>query len=187
MEKLILASASPRRRELIKLISDNVLCVPSGEEEILPGGISASETAGPFAFLKAQGVAKDYPQDLVGGCDPGVILNEQILSKPLDEADAFSKLKTLSGNTHKVITGCALIKGDRVHTFREETEVTFYHLSDEEIKNYIATKEPMDKAGAYGIQGAGSLFVEGIKGDYFNVVGLPVARLMRELKTFGYK
>ena len=161
--------------------------MPSGEEEILPDGISVSETAEQLAFLKAQSVAKDYPQDCVVGCDTVVILSEQILSKPCDEADAFSKLKILSGNTHKVITGCALIKGERVHTFREETLVTFYPLTDEEITTYIATKEPMDKAGAYGIQGYGSLFVKGIEGDYFNVVGLPVARLMRELKTFGYK
>ncbi|MBQ2944398.1 MAG: septum formation protein Maf [Ruminococcus sp.] len=187
MKKLILASASPRRRELIKLISDNVLCVPSGEEEILPDGISASGTAEHFAFLKAQSVARDYREDFVVGCDTVVILDDKILSKPFDEEDAFSKLSDLSGNTHRVITGCALIKGDRVQTFSEETKVEFYPLSDEEIKAYIATKEPMDKAGAYGIQGAGSLFVKGIQGDYFNVVGLPVARLMRELKAFGYE
>lgn len=187
MKKLILASASPRRRQLIKLISDNVLCVPSGEDEVLPDGISVSKIAEHLAFIKAQSVAKDYPEDFVVGSDTVVIFEGEILSKPCDEEDAYTKLKTLSGRIHKVITGCALVKGDRVHTFSAETKVEFYPLSDDEIKAYIATKEPMDKAGAYGIQGAGSLFVKGIQGDYFNVVGLPVARLMRELKSFGYE
>ncbi len=187
MKKLILASASPRRRELIKLISDNVLCVSSGEDETLPDGIGASETPELLARLKAESVAKDYPDDFVVGSDTVVILEGKILSKPCDEADAFNKLRALSGKTHKVVTGCALIKGKQVHSFCEETLVEFYPLSDEEIFRYIATKEPMDKAGAYGIQGAGSLFVKGIQGDYFNVVGLPVARLSRELKKFGYE
>lgn len=172
---------------MIKLISDNVLCVPSGEDESLPDGIGASETAVYLARLKAQSVARDYPQDTVVGSDTVVILDDEILSKPRDEEDAFVKLRTLSGRTHKVITGCALIRGEQVHTFCEETSVEFYPLSDEEIRRYIATKEPMDKAGAYGIQGAGSLFVKGIRGDYFNVVGLPVARLSRELADFGYE
>ncbi len=187
MKKLILASASPRRRELIKLISDNVLCVSSGEDETLPDGISASETAQFLARLKAQSVVKAYPEDFVIGCDTVVVLEDEILSKPVDEEDAFNKLRALSGKTHKVVTGCALIKGEQIHTFSETTQVEFYPLSHEEIRRYIATKEPMDKAGAYGIQGAGSLFVKGIQGDYFNVVGLPVARLSRELKDFGYE
>ena len=187
MEKLILASASPRRRELIKLISDNVICVTSGEEESLPEGIPASETAEHLAYQKAKSVARDYPLDFVVGCDTVVILDDTILSKPYDEEDAFSKLSALGGRKHKVITGCALIKGDRIHTFSQETQVEFYPLSQEEIRSYIDTKDCMDKAGAYGIQGAGSLFVKGIEGDYFNVVGLPVARLKRELEAFGYE
>ena len=154
--------------------------------------ISLNRNNGGVTFLTdgvitGKRVAKDYPVDFVAGCDTVVVLEEEILSKPCDEEDAFQKLRTLSGKTHKVITGCALVKGERVHTFFEETLVEFYPLCDEEILRYIATKEPMDKAGAYGIQGAGSLFVKGIQGDYFNVVGLPVARLMRELKKFGYE
>lgn len=187
MKRLILASASPRRRELIRHISDNVLCVPSGEDETLPEGISASETPVFLARLKALSIAKAYPEDFVVGSDTVVILDDIILSKPRDEEDTYNKLRTLSGRTHRVITGCAIIKGKQIHTFSETTQVEFYPLSDEEILRYIATKEPMDKAGAYGIQGAGSLFVKGIVGDYFNVVGLPVARLMRELKSFGYE
>ncbi len=187
MKRLILASASPRRRELIRHISDNVLCVPSGEDETLPDGIGASETPVFLARLKALSVAKNYPEDFVVGSDTVVVLDDEILSKPLDEEDAYNKLRTLSGKTHRVITGCAIIKCEQIHTFSETTQVEFYPLSDEEILRYISTKDPMDKAGAYGIQGAGALFVKGIVGDYFNVVGLPVARLMRELKKFGYE
>lgn len=182
MEKIVLASASPRRRELIKYISDDVLCVPSGEEETLPDGISASETAEFLALQKARSVARDYPDSIVIGCDTVVILDNEILSKPLSREDAFKKLKTLSGRKHKVITGCAILYGGKEKTFREETAVEFYALTDKEIWDYIETGSPMDKAGAYGIQDKGSLFVKGIEGDYFNVVGLPVARLYRELK-----
>lgn len=184
MKKIVLASASPRRRELIKHITDDVLCVPSGEEETLPDGIGALETAEFLATIKAKSVAKDYPDAVVIGCDTVVILDDKILSKPESEQDAYNKLRTLSSRKHKVVTGCCLMDSDRIKTFREETFVEFYSLSDEEIWSYIETGSPMDKAGAYGIQDKGSLFVKGIEGDYFNVVGLPVARLYRELKEF---
>lgn len=184
MKKIVLASASPRRRELIRLITDNVLCVPSGEDESLPDGISASEVPVYLAKLKAQSVAGSYPDSIIIGSDTVVILGEEILSKPEDKQDAFSKLSALSGKTHKVITACCIIDGEKIHTFAEETQVEFYELTPEEISDYIETDEPMDKAGAYGIQGRGALFVKGITGDYFNVVGLPVARLKRELKEY---
>ncbi len=220
MKRIVLASASPRRRELIRLITDNVLCVPSGEDETLPDGISASEVPLYLARIKAQSVAKEYPDSIVIGSDTVVILGDKILSKPESEQDAFEKLSTLSGKPHKVITACCIIDGEKIHTFSEETQVEFYELTPQEIKDYIKTGEPMDnttvriwnteemikagwmdssgkwkthngnpptcmdKAGAYGIQGRGSLFVKGITGDYFNVVGLPVARLKRELKEY---
>ena len=184
MKRIVLASASPRRRELIRLISDDVLCVPSGEDETLPDGISASEVPLHLARLKAQSVAKEYPHSVVIGSDTVVILEEEILSKPESEQDAFLKLSALSGKVHRVITACCIIDGEKVRTFSEETRGEFYELSPREIEEYIKTGEPMDKAGAYGIQGRGSLFVKGITGDYFNVVGLPVARLLRELKEF---
>lgn len=182
MKKIVLASASPRRKELIKCISDNVLCVPSGEDETLPDGIGASEIPEFLAKLKALSVAKDYPDAKVIGCDTVVILEDEILTKPESREDAYKKLRALSGKEHRVITGCCIVEGESIKTFSEETFVEFYTLSDEEIYSYIDTGEPMDKAGGYGIQGKGSLFVKGIKGDYFNVVGLPVARLYRELK-----
>ena len=184
MIKIVLASASPRRKELIKYISDNVLCVPSGEEETLPDGITASEIPVFLSSLKARSVAKDYPDEIVIGSDTVVILGEEVLSKPMSQADAFNKLKALSVKKHKVVTACTIIKGGKEKSFKEETFVEFYKLDDKEINDYIETNEPMDKAGAYGIQGRGSLFVKGIDGDYFNVVGLPVARLSREIKAF---
>ncbi len=184
MKRIVLASASPRRRELIRLITDDVLCVPSGEDESLPDGISASEVPIYLAKLKAESVANSYPDSIVIGSDTVVILGEEILSKPKDKQDAFLKLSALSGRTHKVITACCVIDGEKIHTFAEETHVEFYELTPEDINDYIATGEPMDKAGAYGIQGRGALFVKGITGDYFNVVGLPVARLKRELKEY---
>lgn len=184
MKRIVLASASPRRRELIRLITDDVLCVPSGEDETLPDGISASEVPLYLAKLKAQSVASSYPDSIVVGSDTVVILGDVILSKPISEQDAFEKLSALSGKTHKVVTACCIIDGDKVSTFSEKTQVEFYELTPQEIDEYIKTGEPMDKAGAYGIQGKGSLFVKGITGDYFNVVGLPVAKLMRKLKEF---
>lgn len=182
MKKLVLASASPRRRELIKLISDDVLCVTSGEDETLPGDIPACEVPVYLATLKARSVARDYPDCAVIGSDTVVVLEDEILSKPESFEDACNKLRSLSGRCHKVITGCCVIEDGNTKTFCEETQVEFYELSDEEIEAYVRTGEPMDKAGAYGIQGGAALFVKGIKGDYFNVVGLPVARLNRELK-----
>lgn len=182
MKKIVLASASPRRRELIKLISDDVLCVTSGEDESLPSDIAVSDVAVYLATLKAKSVAKDYPECAVVGSDTVVILDDEILSKPESFEDACGKLLALSGKTHKVVTGCCIIEDEKIRTFCEETLVEFYELSDEEITAYVQTGEPMDKAGAYGIQGKASLFVKRIIGDYFNVVGLPVARLSRELK-----
>lgn len=182
MKKIVLASASPRRRELIKLISEDVLCVTSGEDETLPEGIAASEVPVYLARLKAQSVAKDYPDCAVIGSDTVVILEEEILSKPESFEDACLKLRSLSGKAHRVVTGCCIIEGENIKAFCEETLVEFYELSDQEIEAYVRTGEPMDKAGAYGIQGRASLFVKRIEGDYFNVVGLPVARLNRELK-----
>ncbi len=187
MARIVLASASPRRRELIRFITEDVVCVPSGEEETLPDGIGAFETPEYLARMKAQSVSKQYPDSIVIGSDTVVILEGEILSKPEDKADAYRKLRALSSKVHTVVTGCAIICEGSVKTFREETEVEFYPLSDEEIYEYIDTNECMDKAGAYGIQGKGSLFVKGIKGDYFNVVGLPVARLSRELRDLDQK
>ena len=179
---LVLASASPRRQELIKLIDDNIIICPSDADESYSADTPVESVPEILAVRKAAEVAKKYPNDIVVGCDTSVIIGNEILGKPKNDEDAKRMLKLLAGDTHKVITGCAIFKGGKTVSFSETTEVTFFPLNDKDIEDYIATNEPFDKAGAYGIQGKGSLLVKGINGDYFNVVGLPVARLNKVLK-----
>ena len=175
----ILASASPRRRELFGLISDDFRIVPSNAEETAPDGIAAENLPERLARLKAGDIAAKYPFDTVIGADTLVILDGKVLGKPENPEDAVRMLTALSGKRHKVITGCAVCKNGACRSFSSVTEVEFYPLDDREISDYVATGEPLDKAGAYGIQGRGALFVKSINGDYFNVVGLPVAALRR--------
>ncbi len=181
-ENIILASASPRRKELLSVITNDFEVIPSECEEIIPTDISADETAEYLAKIKAVSVAEKHYDSIVIGADTCVVADGLILGKPKDKAQAKQMMKLLSGNTHKVITGCAIVKNGKIASFSVCTEVEFYPLSEEEIESYINTLEPYDKAGGYGIQGKASLFVKGIKGDYFNVVGLPVAELNRKLK-----
>ena len=181
--KIILASASPRRRELLRAVGLTFdVCVSDVEETILPGW-SADEAARGLARQKAEAVAAQHPEACVIGADTVVVIDNQILEKPKDAEDAKRMLRLLSGREHRVVTGVCLAFGSRRRVFSQETAVRFFPLSDDEIARYVATGEPMDKAGAYGIQAFGALLVEGITGDYFNVVGLPVARLMRELEA----
>ena len=182
-KKVILASASPRRQELIKLIFDNVEILPADCDETLPEGIGAREAVEYLSKIKNEASAQlTENSNLIISADTVVSVDEEILGKPVDKADAKRMLHLLSGKTHKVITGCAIFKNGRSVSFSETTEVTFYPLTDKEIDDYVDTNEPMDKAGAYGIQGYGSLLIKGINGDYFNVVGLPVAKLNKVLK-----
>ena len=183
MQNIILASKSPRRQELIRNITDNFEVIVSPAEEILPDGIAPEEAPVYLAALKAKAVADRHPDAVVIGADTVVILDGEILGKPRDAADAVRMLRLLSGRVHAVATGCCIIHGDRQRRFSQRTEVRFYPLTDREIADYVATGEPMDKAGAYGIQDKGSLFVEGIVGDYFNVMGLPIGLLNRELRA----
>lgn len=183
--RLILASASPRRRELISLISENVICAVSGVDEIVPSDVAVCDVPLSLASQKAEAVAKLYPDDIVIGCDTGVILDDEMLGKPKDKDDARRMISALSGRAHQVITGCSIWHKGKSFGFSNVTEVEFYELSTQEIEDYINTSEPYDKAGGYGIQGKASLFVKGIKGDYFNVVGLPVAELSRQIKAFS--
>ncbi len=180
----ILASASPRRQELLKNIIDFFKILPADIEEILPEGISAEAAAEYLAVSKAKHISALYPSALVIGCDTAVIIGGEILGKPKDTLDAKRMLKLLSGKKHSVITGCALFCGNKSMSFSAVTQVEFYPLSEAEIEAYVQTGEPMDKAGAYGIQGEGCLLVKSINGDYFNVVGLPVAELSRKIKLF---
>jgi len=181
---LILASASPRRQELLQRITTDFTVHPVDADETLPAGMPTELAASFLADVKAQAAAKLFPDDLVIGCDTIVTMDDEIMGKPRDREDAFRMLRRLSGETHKVMTGVALYCEGKSTVFTSETLVTFYPLSDAEIEAYLDTGEPFDKAGAYGIQGQGSLLVERIEGDYFNVVGLPVSALSRALAQF---
>lgn len=182
--KVILASASPRRQELLHSVFDEFECMPADIEENVPDSVPGEETAEFLAVKKAAHIAKNHRDDLVIGCDTVVVFGGKVFGKPADEAEAKQMLTALSGNTHKVITGVCMFLCGRSISFSEETEVEFFPLSEEEIDSYIATGSPMDKAGAYGIQDKGFLPAKSIKGDYFNVVGLPAARLKREAEKF---
>lgn len=184
MQTIILASQSPRRQELIRNITDDYEVIVSPAQEILPDGIAPEEAPVRLAALKARAVASEHPDRTVIGADTVVILDGEVLGKPRDTADAARMLRLLSGRVHTVITGCCLIRGDRERTFLQSTRVEFYPMTDREIEEYVATGEPLDKAGSYGIQGKGMLYIKGIEGDYFNVMGLPVAMLRRELERF---
>ena len=177
---IILASKSPRRKELLSLCGLEFEIKPADADETLPLGITPKEAVEMLSRIKAEPLRNGC--DIIIGADTVVALDGVIMGKPRDEKDAFDMLRALSGRTHGVYTGVTLLKGEKTLTFSEKTDVEFYPLSDEEINEYIATGEPLDKAGAYGIQGKGGLLIRGISGDYNNVVGLPVARLLRELK-----
>lgn len=173
--KLVLASASPRRKELLEHFGyDFSLCIPQVKEETF---LCPVETVVENAKRKALDVFSKEENHVVVGADTIVVLDNRILEKPKDEADAHRMLSDLSGKTHFVMTAVAIFSEEKKLHFVETTEVTFRKVLDEEICQYLMTKEPFDKAGAYGIQGFGGLLVEGIKGCYYNVVGLPVPRL----------
>ena len=182
MKKIILASASPRRRELLTLAGVNFSVKCADADETLPQGISPREAVELLAQKKAAAVALSHADCAVIGADTVVSVQGKILGKPADYDEAFEMLSLLSGKAHSVYTGvCIVFGGERV-VFSEKTDVTFYELTDDEIDEYIKTNECYDKAGAYGIQGRGCTLVKKINGDYFNVVGLPVAKTVRELK-----
>ncbi|PEE44203.1 Maf family protein [Bacillus pseudomycoides] len=184
MKKLILASGSPRRKELLELAGVPFEIVVSEIEETIGAYSSPADIVMSLALQKASAVVEHHEDSMVLGADTIVTYESRILGKPKDEAEAKEILQLLSGKTHEVYTGVALISKEKTVTFYERTEVTFWELTEEEIDAYIATKEPLDKAGSYGIQGKGSIFVQHIQGDYYSVVGLPIARLVRELKQF---
>lgn len=184
---MILASKSPRRKELLALICPEFRIIPARGDEILPEGISPEEAVKLLSKQKSDEVcrrefagADDIPDTIIAA-DTVVATDGKILGKPENDCDAARMLRMLSGKEHEVYTGVTVITGRRRFTFAEKTAVEFYPLSDEEIAAYVASGEPMDKAGAYGIQGKGALLVKRIVGDYYNVMGLPVARLKREL------
>lgn len=181
---IVLASGSPRRRELLSMVTDEFLVVPArGEElaqEIVPENIVKE-----LAMQKAQEVAMHYPKDIVIGCDTVVALDGVVYGKPKDKTHATEMLQLFSGKTHFVHTGVALVKNGKVTTFVATTEVTFKSLTEKQIADYITTKNPYDKAGSYGIQDCD--FVEKIDGSYYNVMGLPVEILKEKLSKISCK
>lgn len=179
--KIILASQSPRRKELLKQVGLEFECVPSEIEEVCPDSCRPEELPKYLSEQKATAVAEKCRGNfgVVIGADTVVIHNEKILGKPSDSRDAVRMLKSLQGDRHKVVTGVTLIFPERKITFSQTTIVYMYSLTQDEIEEYVKTGEPLDKAGAYGIQGRGAAFVEKIDGDYNNVVGLPIASILR--------
>ena len=183
--ELILASASPRRKELLSRITSHFRVEVPSTSEVLPGRILPQQAVELLALQKAQEVFGRYNNCAVVGADTVVALEDEIFGKPRDEVQATQMLKALSGKSHTVYTGVAVLSPSVRDIFSVVTEVEFYPLTIEEISWYISTGEPLDKAGAYGIQGLGSLFVQSVQGDFFNVMGLPIARLWRVLSQNG--
>ena len=184
--RIILASASPRRKELLEQVGAEFEIIPAVGEEIITDS-SPQQAVLDLAAQKAAEVAAKVREDaIILGADTVVAFGDKILGKPKNEADAKQMLSLLSGKTHSVYTGVSIVvrqSGEsQSYSFYEETEVTMYPLSEQQILSYIRTKEPMDKAGSYGIQGKGAVFIEKIQGDYNNVVGLPIARVFRTLE-----
>lgn len=185
--KIILASQSPRRKELLERmgIKDFETISPNVDERAFHG-LPPEELVRRLSAEKAAAVAGKVGEDaIVIAADTVVALEGAVLGKPADELDAFKMLSALSGVRHQVYTGVTVCRGGEKQTAHEVTDVTFRELSEREIEDYISTGEPMDKAGAYGIQGYGALLIQGISGDYYNVMGLPVCRLSGILSRFG--
>lgn len=180
--ELVLASKSPRRRELMHLLDMAFTVRVADVEETLLPNATPEQQASHLSYIKAKAAAK--PGEIAIGADTIVVLGDRILGKPKDKQEAAEMLQMLSGNTHRVMTGVTVISDEKEISVTEVTEVTFRTLTQQEIIRYVDTLEPMDKAGSYGIQGGAAKFVEGIRGDYFNVVGLPVCRLSQILRDF---
>ena len=186
--EIILASKSPRRRELLSLLSIDFRVVTAEVDETIDETLPVTDEIKRLSQNKAKAVSGKVSQnDLIIAADTVVTLGGRVFGKPKDRADAERMLKTLSGKTHEVITGVTVIKGDRCETAAEVTKVTFRDLSDDEISAYIDTGDPFDKAGGYALQGISCIFVSGISGDHFNVYGLPVSMLAKMLRGFGIK
>lgn len=184
MKRIILASKSPRRKELMELTKLPFEIMVSEADETLPLNISPKEAVEILSLKKAEAIKEDA---IIIGADTVVAIDNSILGKPKDKQDAKRILNLLSGKVHQVYTGVTIKNGESVDTFSVETDVKFFPLTQKEIEDYVALPECYDKAGAYGIQGMGGLFVKEIKGDYNNVVGLPISAVYKKLKSLENK
>ena len=185
--KIILASSSPRRKDLLRGLGLKFRTVPADIDESMKPGESPVHLARRFAKCKAEAIAEKYNHTahLIIAGDTIVVLVNRVLGKPKTKREARMMLESLSGKSHGVISGLCLIQGNKKKIRHEFTQVTMRPLTQSEIRNYVATGEPMDKAGAYGIHGIGATIISRIHGDYFNVVGLPLVSLIKMLKAFG--
>ena len=181
---LILASASPRRKELLSLFHIPFTVRVADIDETMDDAKAPYDEVARVSRLKAQAVAREEG-DIVIAADTIVVCEGKVLGKPKSEADAIATLRLLSGRDHQVMTGCTVLRGEKRATFTEVTDLHFRELSDREIARYVASGEPMDKAGSYGIQGGAALFCTHMVGDYYNVMGLPVCALGLRLKELA--
>ncbi len=185
MKKFILASNSPRRKELLDNCGYTFEVKPSDCDENITENLTPQQTVTELARRKAMAVLKDNSDCVVLGCDTVVAVDGKILGKPVSRQDAYDMLMLLSGRKHIVSTGVCIADKERCECFENTTEVEFFPLTADTVKSYLDTEEYTDKAGSYGIQGYASVFVKGITGDYFSVMGLPVSQSARLLSSFG--
>lgn len=185
-QQLILASKSPRRVELMRQIGLQFTVCPANIDESVEAGLKPAEAVALISRRKALEICRQHSKEaIVVACDTVVACDDRIFGKPNGPEDAAAMLRTLSGRTHMVYSGLTVCRNAEAVTITECTEVTFRTLTDTEILAYVRSGEPMDKAGAYGIQGLGAVLIEKINGDYYNVVGLPLCQLMQMLRSFG--
>ncbi len=182
--KLILASGSPRRKELLALLNIPFEVIVSNFDERIDQDKKLEDEIKRLSFGKAKSVFDKNEDAVVIGADTIVTIDNKVLGKPKDQEDAKRMLTLLSNNVHTVITGVTIMSKDKTETFASSNKVYFDQLTDDEIKEYILTKEPMDKAGAYAIQGIGSKFIKKIEGDYYSIVGLPINQIYQKLRAF---
>lgn len=180
----IFASESPRRKALIKLLDRSFVFTPSKSDEKLDRELSFEEAIMDIALQKALSVSDEYHDRLVLGADTLVVLNKDVFGKPKNEEQAYEMLSALSGETHSVITGVAMVRDGQHKLFYSKANVTFDKMSDQEIRAYIQSEEPFNKAGAYAIQGLAAKHITKIEGDYYAVMGLPLAKLYQHIKAF---
>lgn len=183
-KRLILASGSPRRKELLAYCDIPFGVITADIDETIDLNANLNDEIQKLATRKAQKVFDEHKDAIVIGSDTIVVLDHEVLGKPKNEERSVSMLKKLSGRVHQVITGVCIMSDEKCDTFSISTDVEFFDLSDEEIDEYVSTKEPFDKAGGYGIQGKGALLIKGIQGDYYSVMGFPISRVNQALKRY---
>ncbi len=185
MDKIILASNSPRRRQLLDMLGLDFEVILGNVDEVIDPDLDPADLVMDLAMQKAVDVFRTHKDRVVLGFDTMVYIDGEPLGKPKSPEDAVRMLKLLSGRTHTVVTGVSIITRKVSKSFCERADVAFYPMTDAEIAGYVASGEPFDKAGAYAVQGLGAKFVKGIDGDFYTVMGLPVARLYHELQALG--